>query len=655
MNQPHEHIVTVHKGVDWRDLHHQLTTDTTHRHEVDSQCVPDEPCVCCKLRPISRNTHYMLTDEQAGKLIRDPRVLSVISKRFKPPDELDQIQPGWFPRFIYDDNPRDRFGVSDLRFEANESCDLDNWGLLNHSNPGVPRDLEWDDENKRDADRHTYEYTLDGTGVDVVIIDDGVMPGHPEFDDAEGNTRIQQINWQQAAPNAFANSGTTYNHNQHYAIPVGGHGTHVAGTVAGRTHGWAKNAHIYRINHGSLANAGAGNIDRDIVWDVVREWHNNKTNGRPTVVNGSYGRSRTRIYFTGPAPYTPIDFPWLNLSNGDRVEIHTARGINSDTGEVQVINFGPGTDGEEYTQGNAHPNGIFGPIGLWEDNLNAYQNWLADGNGIFYQFTGSTADESADVIDAIDDGIHVCASAGNSHRGAHYLPGEPQYDNWFEGVESDDPIFGDVRWRFYHNRGQSKCGYEAMDSTYAGVVDSIWDPARRNEEDMDWGDRPGVEDHNRAFVVGNIDQEYSTFSWRANPEPPAESSNVGSNVNMWAAGSDIKSAWNNALTNLCSVQGSDGTDYYTSIISGTSMSSPQVAGIVACLLQLKPSWSPQKVFNYFRNTSNEQIMIPNYDTGPGTKIFLPFSNVGDEGWLLGDTLVENLETEQARTYRITTS
>ena len=43
---------------------------------------------------------------------------------------------------------------------------------------------------------------MDGTGVDIVIQDSGLQVDHPEFNDANGVSRVQQIDW-------FSASGVT--------------------------------------------------------------------------------------------------------------------------------------------------------------------------------------------------------------------------------------------------------------------------------------------------------------------------------------------------------------------------------------------------------------------------------------------------------------
>jgi len=59
-----------------------------------------------------------------------------------------------------------------------------------------------------------------------------------------------------------------------YSYGVGSHSTHVAGTVAGNTQGWARDANIYNIYYlaGDLSN-----YNFPFVMDYVREFHRTKS------------------------------------------------------------------------------------------------------------------------------------------------------------------------------------------------------------------------------------------------------------------------------------------------------------------------------------------------------------------------------------------
>jgi subtilisin family serine protease len=145
-----------------------------------------------------------------------------------------------------------------------------------------------------------YNYSHQGQGVDVVIVDSGIYLSHSEFEDGSFVSRIQQIEWEAgmltAKPNFYSDQD--------------GHGTHVAGTVSGKTQGWAKDARIYSMKI----------FDTDAYTNpltalqLVRAWHNAKTGadaGRPTVVNNSW------IYSTE----YPLNYPDVAL----RETLHPVR------------------------------------------------------------------------------------------------------------------------------------------------------------------------------------------------------------------------------------------------------------------------------------------------------------------------------------------
>jgi subtilisin family serine protease len=84
-----------------------------------------------------------------------------------------------------------------------------------------------------------FPYTLTGRGVDVVIQDSGLSVNHPEYTDANGVSRVVELDW-------YAASGLAGTQDANHYRDYHGHGSHCAGTVAGRTQGWAKDAAIYR-------------------------------------------------------------------------------------------------------------------------------------------------------------------------------------------------------------------------------------------------------------------------------------------------------------------------------------------------------------------------------------------------------------------------
>ncbi len=148
----------------------------------------------------------------------------------------------------------------------------------------------------------TYNYSMNGKGVDVIIQDTGVDYKHPDFRDQNGNSRVQTINWFHSSAIGPATSAYRTSNGSLCAMPSGfykdfsGHGTHVAGTVAGRQFGWAKEASIYSMKILS-PHAGCPTMPLYDSYDLMRLWHRNKPIDpetgykRPTVINASWGWS----------------------------------------------------------------------------------------------------------------------------------------------------------------------------------------------------------------------------------------------------------------------------------------------------------------------------------------------------------------------------
>ncbi|MEO3779205.1 S8 family peptidase [Micromonospora sp. B11E3] len=93
-----------------------------------------------------------------------------------------------------------------------------------------------------------------------------------------------------------------------------------------------------------------------------------------------------------------------------------------------------------------------------------------------------------------------------------------------------------------------------------------------------------------AITVGATDSTDTRASW----------SNYGSCLDIFAPGVSVLSAWYTS-------------DTATNTISGTSMASPHVAGVVARVLQSNPTWSPATVHSHIVSTATAGVVI-----NPGT-------------------------------------
>jgi hypothetical protein len=271
-----EYIVTVQNFQDLDSIYADLETHGKSPAGIDiSRSVE-----CLHRRSTSRNTHYLLTDWEANELANDTRIKSVTLA----PHYLG-IQAGTFAT----EQTSSAWDKS-----SSTGLSMKNWGLL-RCTEGTQRS-GWGGTGYQGngsgtaAQTSTITLTQTGRNVDVVICDlNGIVWDHPEYAvnaDGTGGSRAIQYNWYQH--NAEINNGA----NGTYSYGTGDHSTHVAGTVAGNTQGWARNANIYNIYYDA---GNPGNFS--YVFDYIRAFHRNKTinnaTGRknPTIVNNSWGQS----------------------------------------------------------------------------------------------------------------------------------------------------------------------------------------------------------------------------------------------------------------------------------------------------------------------------------------------------------------------------
>lgn len=471
-------VVTLHKGIDIPRFLEEMTT--TYGDET----IPARTVEIYNEKPDSlRNFDFMLTVEEANQLRNDPRVIDVRIG--------SKAENGIFPVRASLDSTRTFSKTGTL------SNTHYNWAFASCTSVNDPFSSTTDTIN------YQFPYTLVGKDVDVVIQDSGIDTNHPEWLSQDGQTnRLQQINW----PNAAGLSGTYTQAANHYTDPDG-HGTHVAGTVAGRLYGWAKEANIYAIT--IIDNANSFGISAS--FNLIRNWHLNKGNNNPTVVNMSWG------YF---GSYT-------NITGGNyRGTPWTGTAMNPAYGMIQ---------GQQ------------------------------DGNGD-WTHPVRVASVDADIQDCLDAGIILVAAAGNDYHKADVVDGD-DYNNYFTNSLGN---------RYYH-RGSTPMA------------------------------QPGV------ISVGNISHVYVN-----NQEPIFNSSTKGPRVDINAPGGFIMSAIPDGSTieiTSGSVNYPFDANYKATKISGTSMSSPQVAGIAACLVGSRRRYTSENVLSWLtENCDNNRL----YDPTTGT-------------------------------------
>jgi len=372
-----EWIVTLYNHEDLDDFYDDMETPG------GSLYIPDREVTVEKKRLISRNTHYMLTDEEAEAVKNDDRVRGVdlaelINLTIQPSGY--KIEDGIFAKDWAAGGPP-YTSLTDL-----------NWGLLRQSETSSR--ANWGDNGTSELISDLI-VTASGRNVDVVIFDGHIDPNHPEFavnSDGSGGSRINQYNWFQ---NNIGFGTGTYTYTP-YAdgsnaarTTDNDHGVHVGGTVAGNTQGWARDANIYNISvYPTNPSWGSLGLDSSTYWDYVRTWHNNKpinpVTGRknPTVTNHSYGN---KLSFNSGlfGPVTSVTYRGTTFAPGRSLT----------TAELQARGF--------------------------------YTNDDSPGPQPYY-FTSSISD----FEDAISDGILTMSAAGNESWKI-VNPGDQDYDNSF--------------------------------------------------------------------------------------------------------------------------------------------------------------------------------------------------------------------------------
>lgn len=402
-----EYAVIVKKGVNLEEVDADLAAST------GDGPIPNRSVDIANPRKGSRRmTHWMLTHEEAEALKLDERILAVEI----PPDQRDDIKIGL----------RSTQSGNFVRGFSNAN-DV-NWGLR--------RCIE---ETNVYANSTTisgnYDYVLDGNGIDVVIQDSGIEPNHPEWEDPNGNSRLQQIDW-------YTESGLSGTQSVNHYRDRDGHGTHVAGIAVGKTYGWAKQATIYSQKLSgleTLSGSDGTGISISDAFDAIRLWHLDKVNERPTVVNMSWG------YFTtatgNPTGGAYRGTPWLFTTQTD-TQLWSSYGIVSADGfgnrsiPAQVASVDAEID--DMVAAGIHVVIAAGNDSYKSDlstgaDYNNYVTYSGLGN-LFYHRPGSPYSVDAFYVGALDTSVTLSGGSNYIDTAATFSRKGPAVDMWAPGV-----------------------------------------------------------------------------------------------------------------------------------------------------------------------------------------------------------------------------
>ena len=573
---PQAFTVCVKNPSDWEEIHNYIIEE----NEIDG--IPNRRISCIsEMQCSSKRSVYEMSIDEAEVLRQHPKVEWVVRSSMHNPVVLEQRK--YDEKVIpYTFTNRFKQDVNNLRTNDNLTGDPLNytqWGLSRHSNTtnnfGTTTILGED-----------IKYSLSGKNVDVVIMDGGVRWDHPEFlkpgvttfVDKE-STRVRDIlihgaseygiNWSNEGLTA-PGSGTLANYTVANVLESSSfngswHGSHVAGTATGNQFGAAFESNVWSI--ACIDRSDVGFSDPADGFDYIRVWHKNKP------INPVTGRRNPTIVngSWGFRQFVVWNFP----SNATFAYTATFRGASHD-----------GTD-------------IFGsnsylPAMYYMDKLEF--GTVGGSPAFWFEFTSKHATSQTTTDELFDDpdcnDLIVVFSAGNfgNSNGKLDLPGGVDYDN---EITSGYTYYGN---QFTEDNG-------AVDEYYNR-------PGTPAIAHLGQSDAP--------IIVGAMDSV--VLNTGITSERKASYSNTGPAVDVWAAGSTILSPYNSGY------QDPRNTSFFNSYLQGTSMSSPNVTGVLACYLESNPSATRVDVRNWLKRHGSVLV-----ESGPGNPFYDQYGNTDPVG------------------------
>ena len=616
-----EYIVTLRNRGDLEKFYDDM------ENSGGPEFVPDREVEVAHKRPISRNTHYLLSEEEAQTLKNDERVWSVAepipesaiftegSRSYTavfakdgttetlpswPISSTDEIN--WAILHCTGDNTqrrKDAWGTGDITLTLDmftysgtlslgdkvfffthpwgstdalgyiKSFDTStgtivltniqgsvNWIITSTGNSLIQKQGGGGSVEVTSLYRPPMKVTdnvtifNNGENVDVVICDSPVAKDHDEYLDPDtGLSRFVEYQWNlEHGDEVFglennplminywstlptSHKTITYSSDDTLATAGDSHGTHVAGTATGRAHGWANKSNVYSmcvipVSSLSYTQGPITSSFNASEFDFLRVFHKRKpinpaTGKRnPTVSNHSYSiRYGISLNTTSNS---------LSSSELPKIRFRGSTYNNPDDGtwtqSYLLENFGLCIFNNSSSWGDR--NGFqFNQNSMNYNDQNKWPDSVGT-HGTSYKDEGMI-DRYVDIEDAISEGIvSVCAAGNNSRVQVPY--GHEDFDNaafLIGNYTADGTPFN--TWWFY-NRGSF----------------------------------PNSSPH--IITTGNMNNSSNNEC--------NDSSCMGPNVDIIAPGTLIESSYP-----MPASTDQDGA------ITGTSMASPQVCGVLACL------------------------------------------------------------------------
>ena len=538
-----EYLVTLHNIEDLQSFYEDMETPG------GSLYIPDRVVELVARREISRTTHYMLSDEEADLVRQDSRVLSV---------QLNDEDRGVkrMPLGGFDSNLRQISNNWDLSNTV--SANMLNWGLVRCTRPRPSQSTEFDAWGYLSA---RSQFANAEIGFKYLVINNRTISIKSDV----GDTWTNQGSWDPT----YASWGDYFN--------TGVWPTSSNATVDLNFYG--ANVDVVIVDGGNVpfehpefaVNPDGSGGSRCVAYNWYQ--HNPAVKGTSA---GSYtygsGYNSHAIHVTSTV--AGITQGWarkssiynISYNEGAYVvdyirEFHKNKPINPATGlkNPTIVNNSWGNFSGTFTKdkitgvsyrGNTY-SAPFTDQKLFDYGLLPSANYYAIG--------ASDSALEQDIIDAVNEGIIFVAAAGNSK----YLIDRPDGPDWNNSVTltaNTSHAGHAAAGTYFYNRGQI----------------------------------PGTINKNYKLTIGAL----SSLPWDAK----ADFSNCGFGIDFYAPGYSIMGAYLNETNINPAVQDSRNSSYYLQKVQGTSMATPQVTGIIACLAERYPHWSQANIKEYLLQT-----------------------------------------------------
>lgn len=616
---------------DWQYIHEVLMRDGTLEDNIPPRSVD---CTDDKLHSETRGT-YLLSEDEVDELINHPKIKFINLDPSVYPEVLPPPQPGSSRYSSTVKNYRNPVGVCPNTNPTPAELNRAGYQLLRLTQKSDP----WNG-NSSTVINSNINYTYDGRHVDLVVGDDGVWIGHPEFiNTGNGPTKfiggnvLSRRNGQTALcgvldlifDSPYYIDPDFFNADSANRLMLRWDGTTVPTETAARNW-WQKNNTTYRSSRFvSSSNGGTATGDNNfgiitINAAYTRSSAHGDNSNMPSSSNGghgtpcaslAYGRTlgwafnankwQCNMFISGT---TEAYFDILKIFHKIKPNnhIHGTKDPTLSSNSWLYVNLTPGSSGYYNFRGGGNTLYSSLPLFLSQNVQNNFGTCAT-------HFASSSILTAAEECVVLGGPIFfVCAGNNNQKQ---VMPTHPDYNNYF--ANSDLPS------------ATVNTQYVLNDSNQNHIINCNKTSNRRGfpaQAGYTSGEYP-------ILSIGALDTEYKTGK-----ERKVYYSNTGNAVDIFAPADKVIAAREVYNVNLpdyekygdtYTVNGITVNPYYDTYFNGTSSACPVTAGFIATLLQVNRTWTYQNVRNYFNNTIEAQSSSSMYS---GTEA----TTVNDSNW-----------------------